>query len=180
MNKEFSERIAQAFDYAKMSEIARRLGVPHATIRNYFHGRLPAPEVLIKIAEETNVSINWLLMGNGDMFLGVPKHLDLGSIMEMKIREIVDRKLSGETRASVMDLGNIDSAPAFDVVDAVQRLNDPQKIMSKWFRHEGRKYPQDYGVAFFSGWESYSDDEKVEAIRDAKKVLDRTLKRKKR
>jgi transcriptional regulator with XRE-family HTH domain len=180
MNKEFSERIAQAFDYAKMSEIARRLGVPHATIRNYFHGRLPAPEVLIKIAEETNVSLNWLLMGNGDMFLGVPKHLDLGSIMEMKIREIVDRRLSGETRASVMDIGNIDSAPAFDIVDAVQRLNDPQKIMSKWFRHEGRKYPQDYGVAFFAGWESYSDVEKVEAIRDAKKVLDRTLKRKKR
>ena len=45
MNKDFAERIQQAFDYAKMSEIARRLGVPHATIRNYFHGRMPAPEV---------------------------------------------------------------------------------------------------------------------------------------
>ena len=78
MNKDFAERMPQAFDHAKMSEIARRLGVPHATIRNYFHGRMPAPEVLIKIASETNVSINWLLTGNGDMFLGVPKHLDLG------------------------------------------------------------------------------------------------------
>ena len=51
MNKEFSEQTAQAFDYAKMSDIARRIGVPHATVRNYFHGRMPAPEVLIKIAE---------------------------------------------------------------------------------------------------------------------------------
>jgi hypothetical protein len=66
------------------------------------------------------------------------------------------------------------------VIDAVQKLDDPQKVMNKWFRHEGRKYPQDYGVAFFAGWESYTEDEKVEAIRDAKKVLDRTLKRKKR
>jgi len=65
-------------------------------------------------------------------------------------------------------------------VDAVETLDDPQKIMNKWFRHEGRKYPNDYGVVFFAGWESYSPEEKVEAIRDAKKVLDRTLKRKRR
>jgi transcriptional regulator with XRE-family HTH domain len=181
MNNEFSQRLQQAFSFARMSDIARRIGVPHATVRNYVHGRLPAPEVLIKIADETNVSLNWLLTGAGEMFVGPPKHLDIGQIIEMKIGEVVDRRLAGETAASsVMDLGNIDAAPAFDVIDAVRKLDDPQKIMSKWFRHEGRKYPQDYGVAFFAGWESYSDSEKVEAIRDAKKVLDRTLKRKKR
>jgi hypothetical protein len=79
-----------------------------------------------------------------------------------------------------MELGDIDTAPAFDVEDAVQQYDDPQRIMSKWFKHEGRKYPQDYGIVFFAGWESYTDQEKVDAIRDAKKVLDRTLKRKKR
>ena len=179
MNEEFSARLAQAFDHAKMSEIARRIGVPHATIRNYFHGRLPAPEVLIKIAGETNVSLNWLLTGVGDIFLGVPKHLDLGSILEMKIGEIVDRRMTGRPVSSrVVDDEVSDGVDDFDVVDAVDTLDDPQKIMNKWFRHEGRKYPQDYGVAFFSGWESYSPDEKVEAIRDAKKVLDRTLRRK--
>lgn len=180
MNMDFSRRLAEAFDHAKMSEIARRIGVPHATVRNYFHGRMPAPEVLIKIADETNVSLNWLLTGVGEMFLGVPKHLDIGSVLEMKIREIVDQKLSGRSGSSVMDLGDIDTAPAFDVDDAVQQYDDPQRIMSKWFKHEGRKYPQDYGVVFFAGWESYTDQEKVDAIRDAKKVLDRTLKRKKR
>ena len=180
MSKEFSLRLAQAFDHGKMSDIARRIGVPHATVRNYFHGRLPAPEVLIKIAYETNVSLNWLLTGIGDMFLGPPKHLDLGSVIEMKIREIVDRRLTESPETSVLDLGSIDQGPAFDVVEAVQKLDDPQKIMNRWFRHEGRKAPQDYGVVFFAGWESYTEDEKVEAIRDAKKVLDRTLKRKKR
>jgi len=178
MNMEFSKRLALAFDNARMSDIARRIGVPHATVRNYFHGRMPAPEVLIKIADETNVSLNWLLTGVGEMFLGAPKHLDIGSVLEMKIREIVDRKLAGESASAVMDLGTVDESPEFDVVDAVRKLDDPQRIMNQWFKHEGRKYPTDYGVVFFAGWESYSDDEKVEAIRDAKKVLDRTLKRK--
>jgi hypothetical protein len=47
--------------------------------------------------------------------------------------------------------------------------------MNEWFKHEGRKYPKDYAVIFFQGWESYSEDERIEALRDAKKVLDRTL-----
>jgi transcriptional regulator with XRE-family HTH domain len=178
MNLEFSERMAEAFDHAKMSDIARRLGVPHATVRNYFHGRLPAPEVLIKIAHETNVSLNWLLTGKGDMFLGVPKHLDIGSVLEMKIREIVDRKLAADAQPVAPQPSRSSPDSSFDVADAVQRLDDPQKIMNRWFRHEGRKYPSDYGVVFFAGWESYSEEEKAEAIRDAKKVLDRTLNRK--
>ena len=41
-----------------------------------------------------------------------------------------------------------------------------------------REYPEDYGVVFFQGWSSYSKAEKIEAVRDAKKVLDRTLKAK--
>src|SRR3954447_12798137 len=161
INKEFSERLAQAFDHAKMSDIARRIGVPHATVRNYFHGRLPAPEVLIKIADETNVSLNWLLTCRGEMFIDTPKHIDLGRILETKIGEIIDRRLGQKEVPRVMDLGDIDTAPAFDVEDAVRELDDPQKIMNRWFRHEGRRYPQDYGVAFFAGWESYSDDEKA-------------------
>jgi len=180
MNEQFSQRLQQAFDFVRISDIARQLGLPHATVRNYFHGRMPAPEVLIKIANETNVSLNWLLTGKGDMYAGPRPRMDLGKVFEEKIVEIIDRKLAERASPPVMELGNIDSAPAFDVQEAVRKLDDPQRIMSKWFRHEGRKSPQDYGVVFFAGWESYTEDEKIEAIRDAKKVLDRTLKRKKR
>ena len=59
MNTDFTERLKQAFDHATMAEIARRIDVPHATIRNYFQGRMPAPDVLIKIAGNTGVSLNW-------------------------------------------------------------------------------------------------------------------------
>ena len=177
MNEEFRKRLERAFDYASMADIARRIGVPHATVRNYFGGRLPAPEVLIKIANQTDVSLNWLLTGKGEMLLGVSPKLDLGRIFEERINDIIDRRLASHNLGDVRDLGEID-APAFDIETAVRTHDDPQRVMNEWFSFEGREYPEDYGVVFFQGWSSYSPAEKIEAIRDAKKVLDRSLKTK--
>lgn len=179
MSESFKERLEQAFGYATMAQIARRLGIPHATVRNYFGGRLPAPEVLIKIANETNVSLNWLLIGTGEMYAGMPKNFDLGTILEQSIEDMIDRKLAerrgGET---VLDLGTVDSQPGFDIESAIERYDDPHMVMIEWFQHEGREYPQDFGVVFFQGWESFTESEKLDAIKDAKKVLDRSLKKK--
>lgn len=175
MSSEFQDRLQQAFGFARMADIARRIGVPHATIRNYFQGRLPAPEVLIKIAKETDVSLNWLLAGIGDMYADNSKHSDLDSIFEQRIEAIVDRKLAERRGEDVQELGTVDIPPRFDIQTALTRSDDPQEVMRQWFDHEGREYPQDYGVVFFQGWESYSQQEKIEAVKDAKKVLDRTL-----
>ena len=48
--------------------------------------------------------------------------------------------------------------------------------MHEWLAFEGREYPSDFGIAFFRGWESFSAAEKVAAVRDAKRVLDRVTK----
>ncbi len=82
------------------------------------------------------------------------------------------------SRTDIQDLGTVDKAAEFDIESSVQSYDNPQRVISEWFRFEGRKDPGDYGVIFFQGWESYSDLEKIEAVRDAKKVLDRTLKKK--
>lgn len=158
-----------------MADIARRLSLPHATIRNYFGGRLPSPEVLILIANETNVSLNWLLTGKGEVYVGDPKGIDIGSLIEKRVAEIVDRKLSERLDGEVQQLGTIGEAKVFDVGSSLERFSDPHRVMSEWFKFEGRKYPKDYGVVFFQGWESFTPAERVDAIRDAKKVLDRTL-----
>jgi transcriptional regulator with XRE-family HTH domain len=172
---EFQDRLARIFDFGTMAEIARRLDLPHATIRNYFGGRLPSPEVLIKIADATNVSLNWLLTGKGEMYAGKPKGLDIGIVLEERIAEIVDRKLAErfepESLRSVAD----EQARTFDIEDAIEQFRDPNRVMSEWFRFEGREYPQDFGVVFFQGWGSFSPQERLDALRDAKKVLDRTL-----
>jgi len=176
MEKDFQQRFKKMFGFASMAEIARVIDVPHATVRNYFSGRLPAPEVLIKIANATNISLNWLLLGQGEMYAAKRRSIDLNGLLEEKIDELLEMKLRPQS-VPVQDLGTVDSPPAFDVETAVRKYADPQKIMNEWFRHEGRKYPKDYSVIFFQGWESYSDDERIEAVRDAKKVLERTLKK---
>ena len=176
MDEQFQDRLKKMFNYASMADIARIIEVPHATVRNYFAGRLPAPEVLIKIANATNISLNWLLLGQGEMYAGKRLQLDVNRLLEEKIDEILERRLGPQTMP-VQNLGNIDSRPAFDVENAIRKLSDPQKVMNEWFKHEGRKVPKDYSVIFFQGWESYSEEEKVEALRDAKKVLDRSLKK---
>lgn len=174
----FQDRLARIFDYGTMAEIARRLDLPHATIRNYFGGRLPSPEVLIKIAEATNVSLNWLLMGSGEMYAGKPKGLDIGIVLEERIAEIVDRKLNERLQPEALRPAADVSARSFDIADAIDRFRDPNRVMSEWFKFEGRDYPQDFGVVFFQGWESFTPEERIDAVRDAKKVLERTLSRK--
>lgn len=178
MSEDFANRLKQAFDFATMAAIARRIGVPHATVRNYFRGRLPAPEVLIKIANETNVSLNWLLTGTGAMYVDYSQTVNIGKLIDTRIEQIVEQKLAERRMGEVQELGIVDDVPPFDVETALAKYNDPQRVMNEWFRYEGRKYPKDYGVVFFQGWETFSAQERLDAIRDAKKVLDRTLRNK--
>ena len=94
MDKTFSIRLSEAFGFASMADIARRIGVPHATIRNYFQGRLPAPDVLIKIANETNVSLNWLLTGNGEMYVTGREPINFDKMIDRRIEQILELKAS--------------------------------------------------------------------------------------
>lgn len=159
------DRLRLAFENATMAGIAKRLGISHATVRNYFGGRLPSPEILIKIANETNVSLNWLLLGKGSMFAEVPPKMDLEQLLDRRISEIVEQKLRGLASTTESEIQNI-----------IIEYDDPHRAMGHWFHLEGREYPQDFGIAFFKGWETFTDEEKLDALKDAKKVLDRTLK----
>jgi len=158
-----------------MAVVAKRLRIPHATVRNYYHGRLPAPEVLIKIAATTGVSLNWLLLGRGEMFAGETGPIGLGRFLELKIGEIIDRKFDERRSPGIQEIPGADIREDFDVDAAVTATNDPQLVMRQWFAHEGREYPVDYGIVFFRGWRSFSSEEKIAAVRDAKKVLDSLL-----
>jgi len=177
MHEDFRRRLNKVFDNGSMADIARQLNLPHATVRNYFQGRLPATEVLIKIANETGVSLNWLLLGKGEMYSGDVPPIGIGRFLEERIGEIVDQKLARFGKYAVEDLGAIDLGADFDVAAALRSTDDPQIVMSQWLRHEGREFPADYGVVFFQGWETFSADEKIAALTDAKRVLDRSLSR---
>jgi len=174
-NQDFVERLKHAFEGATMAVVAKRLGIPHATVRNYYNGRLPAPEVLIKIASTTGVSLNWLLLGRGEMFAGETGPVGLGRFLELKIEELIDRKIDQRLSLRTQHLSGADVRDEFDVEQAVLEIDDPEAVMQKWFAHEGREYPADYGVVFFRGWRSFTPEEKTAAVRDAKQMLDRVL-----
>ncbi|MCC6824575.1 MAG: helix-turn-helix domain-containing protein [Acidobacteria bacterium] len=169
-NSAFIERLHLTFEHRSMAEVGRMLGVPHATIRNYYQeGRLPSAEVLIKIANTTNVSLNWLLTGRGDMYGGRVPPIGLDKSIERKIAEMIDVRLAG----LIVPTGR--STNAFDLKGAVAESIAPEKIMQIWLEADGRKYPSDFGVAFFRGWEKFSSEEKIEALKDARRILDRVL-----
>ena len=176
INQEFRSRLQKVFNYASMAQVARQLGIPHATVRNYFkEGRLPATEVLIKIADVTGVSINWLLLGQGEMYAGQLPPIGIGRFLEEKIVEIVDKRFAEHGLGAPARAAGAEVLDDFDVAAALGRYDDPQKVMSDWLSYEGRVFPTDFGVACFGGWESFSIEEKIEALMDARKVLDRNL-----
>ena len=126
-NRDFVERLNKIFEGATMAVVAKRLGIPHATVRNYYHGRLPAPEVLIKIAATTGVSLNWLLLGRGEMFAGETGPVGLGRFLELKIGEIIDRKLDEHLRPQTQHL------PAATVADDLTSMrHSARATIPRW------------------------------------------------
>lgn len=69
----FNERIAQVADYfgvAKPSDFAKKTGFSHQVASNYLKGeRTPTVEALMNIKQTFDIDANWLLTGEGNMFL---------------------------------------------------------------------------------------------------------------
>lgn len=62
---DFPARLAEACGTDEPAKIARLIEVNYQSAKNYLKGRLPEPEVLIKIGRKTGYSIHWLLTGEG-------------------------------------------------------------------------------------------------------------------
>ncbi len=84
---------------------------------------------------------------------------------EMKIpSEMLDLALTSVERKVPSD---------FDLATAIQTLNDPSEVLNAWYKHDGLSAYDDYSPQFFHGWDAFTLDERVEAITDVRRVLDR-------
>ena len=68
-NSAFTARFIEACGTTEPSKVRLLLNISYQAAKNYLHGRLPQTEVLIRIAERTSCSIDWLLTGRGKKFL---------------------------------------------------------------------------------------------------------------
>lgn len=61
---------------------------------------------------------------------------------------------------------------SFDLERSVEIHDDWHDVLSEWFKFEGREMPETLGASFMGGWSRSSKEERIEAIRDFKKLLD--------
>ena len=66
------KRIKEAREFLKIGqkEFAEKIGIIYQTLSKYERNEIkPTTEILTKLAEIHGININWLLTGNGDMFI---------------------------------------------------------------------------------------------------------------
>ena len=63
----FSQRLEQALDGEKPTAFAKRSGITVSAFMKYFKGTQPGLDTAVKIAEHTNVRLEWLATGQGAM-----------------------------------------------------------------------------------------------------------------
>ena len=66
------KRIKDAREFLKIGqkEFAEKIGIIYQTLSKYERNEIkPTTEILTKLAEIHGININWLLTGNGDMFI---------------------------------------------------------------------------------------------------------------
>ncbi len=183
----FGERLKIAFSTDSISKIAEQLGVSYQTVKNYVAGREPSADLLKQIRNSTNVSIDWLLIGEGEPFkrqkaaftpTNNPVEAQLVTteineqLLNSKIRKIVAEELAKSSQ-EVQNLGMIDE---FDLEKAVGKHDDLNSVLRVWYESEGIEVESNFGF-MFSGWDKMSYENKVETLRLCKKLSDEVYKK---
>lgn len=175
---EFGRRFKEVFGNASNKQIAQLLGVTPPAVQNYKRGRVPPFDILLKIVEVTNCDLHWLLTGvekatraTRDISSGKDEpSLDLinHKNLEKFIRNIVkDEIRSKNDIRTIKDLGEIDD---YTIEHAIEMHDAPQSVIEEIITQHGWDLG-DVGILYFSGWESFTTEEKKTAIKDAINVL---------
>lgn len=75
-NHPFIDRFIEVCGSDEPTEIKQLLNISYQAAKNYLSGRLPNAATLIKIADRTHCSIDWLLTGRGEKFVGRDPNLN--------------------------------------------------------------------------------------------------------
>ncbi len=87
--------------------------------------------------------------------------------------EAGDRKIPQYLDLALKSIERNVSLGDFDLAAAIQTLNNPSAVLNAWYKHDGLSAYDDYSPQFFHGWDGLTLDERVEAVTDVRRVLDR-------
>lgn len=108
----YSQRLSKLIkDHAsgKHTVFARKIGIPKGTFQSYVDGKLPKPEYLLLISKKINVSIDWLLTGEGEIYLkGSEKSLEGSTI------NLTTPKDDGPTESMVQPIDRVPGLSDFN------------------------------------------------------------------
>lgn len=159
---DFGRRLKEAFDNATNGTIAEKIGVGEGTVGFYVRGRVPDADILIKIANATGRSIDWLLTGKESTPERVVEKSVFDPIISRDaltdlIREVVRQELA---TGRVQELGTIDEFLA----ESIRKHDNPLPVLEDWYRREG--WPTDeISVPQFKGWDKLTLEQKVRQIK---------------
>ena len=70
LKRKLPERLAQVRNQRSQRQFARDLGVFQQNVNRYENGTMPHANFLLMVAVKENISLDWLLLGRGDMRYG--------------------------------------------------------------------------------------------------------------
>lgn len=114
-----------------IKEFAEKSGLPYTTLQSYLlNKRSPSAENINKIAKVFNVNVNWLMTGNGDMFL-IEKDARISDKFRERIKkdiaavngEVID-SLSFKDRLNDI-LSGKDKLRRLEVIELARKLGQP-------------------------------------------------------
>jgi transcriptional regulator with XRE-family HTH domain len=87
------KRLRQAIDASGMNitEFSASTEIPYRTLQQYLSdNRSPAAEALTKICAQTSIDINWLLLGQGEMYRTQQPANDGGRVLSQRQTGMLD------------------------------------------------------------------------------------------
>ena len=70
----FGEKFKSIKGSLSYEDFAKKVGVDKSTIHNYLNGHIPKGDVLQRIHQEFKININWLLVGEGNPYIGKERY----------------------------------------------------------------------------------------------------------
>lgn len=111
-----------------IKQFSRQTGIPYRTLQNYLLGlREPTIENISKISTHLGINLNWLLTGEGEIFIKKPETTPETTPEDFILIPMVSGKISAGKGLSPIEDAQVEIKLAFRK-DWIKRKGDPSKM----------------------------------------------------